>query len=97
MSAPIWSPTSTAFYLQSAISFVVSAVGVAIGIVYLPVGTWVRAFLALGLLYVITSTFTLAKCIRDRQERVAATEADPQAAAMPVGGPYPDGIARPWA
>jgi hypothetical protein len=70
---------------------------VAIGIVYLPVGTWVRAFLALGLLYVITSTFTLAKCIRDRQERVATIEADPQAAAMPVGGPYPDGIARPWA
>jgi hypothetical protein len=28
----------------------------------------VRAFLALGLLYTVTSAFTLAKCIRDRQE-----------------------------
>ena len=27
-----------------------------------------RAFLALGLLYVVTSTFTLAKCVRDHQE-----------------------------
>ena len=32
---------------------------------------WVRAFLALGLLYVVTSSFTLAKCIRDRQEEGA--------------------------
>ena len=31
----------------------------------------VRAFLALGLLYVVTSSFTLAKCIRDRQEESA--------------------------
>ena len=27
-----------------------------------------RAFLALGLLYVVTSTFTLAKCVRDQHE-----------------------------
>jgi hypothetical protein len=97
MSSPSWSTSSTAFYLQSAISFAVSTTGVALGVVYLPVGTWVRAFLALGLLYVITSTFTLAKCIRDRQEKVAVHEADQQAAAMPANGPYPDGVARPWA
>jgi hypothetical protein len=30
----------------------------------------VRAFLALGLVYIVTSTFTLAKCVRDRQEEV---------------------------
>jgi hypothetical protein len=28
-------------------------------------------FLALGLLYVVTSSFTLAKCVRDRQEETA--------------------------
>jgi hypothetical protein len=43
-------------------------VAVVTGIAYLPVGAWLRAFLALGLLYVVTSTFTLAKCVRDRQE-----------------------------
>lgn len=42
-----------------------------IGIAYLHDSRWVRAFLALGLLYVVTSTFTLAKCVRDRQEEDA--------------------------
>ena len=42
-----------------------------IGIGYLHDSRWVRAFLALGLLYVVTSSFTLAKCIRDRQEETA--------------------------
>ena len=37
----------------------------------LPVGPWPRAFLALSLLYVVTSTFTLAKCVRDHQESTA--------------------------
>jgi hypothetical protein len=60
--------TTTAFFMQSAISFGVSVVGVGIGIVYLPVNIWMRSFLTLGLLYVVTSTFTLAKCVRDQQE-----------------------------
>ena len=60
--------TSTAFFVQSAISFGISALAVSLGIAYLQVSPWVRAFLALGLLYVITSTFTLAKCVRDKQE-----------------------------
>ncbi|WP_433466635.1 YiaA/YiaB family inner membrane protein [Spirillospora sp. CA-142024] len=70
---------STAFFIQAAISFVVSSVGVAAGVVYLPVSAWVRAFLALGLLYVITSTFTLAKCVRDRQENQAISSRVDQA------------------
>lgn len=62
-------PKSTAaFYIQAAISFGVSVSAVSVGIAYLPVGTWIRAFLGLGLLYVVTSSFTLAKCVRDQQE-----------------------------
>ncbi|GAA3086794.1 YiaA/YiaB family inner membrane protein [Streptosporangium carneum] len=57
-----------AFYFQSIVSFGVSVSAVTLGLVYLPVETWVRAFLAIGVLYVVTSTFTLAKCVRDRQE-----------------------------
>lgn len=60
--------TTQAFFAQAAISFGVALVAVAAGIVYLPVDGWVRGFLALGLLYTVTSAFTLAKCIRDRQE-----------------------------
>lgn len=62
------SPTTAAFFLQAAASFAISTVTVVIGIVFLPVDPWVRAFLALGLLYTVSSAFTLAKCVRDRQE-----------------------------
>ena len=60
-------PTS-AFYAQATISFVVSLAGVLLGVAYLPVSGWIRAFLALGLLYAVTSAFTLAKCVRDNHE-----------------------------
>jgi hypothetical protein len=50
------------------ISFAVSLAVTIIGIGYLHDSRWIRGFLALGLLYVVTSSFTLAKCIRDRQE-----------------------------
>ena len=59
---------TAAFQLQAVLSFAVSTLSVLFGIAYLPVGPWVRAFLALGLLYVVTSAFTLAKTIRDQQE-----------------------------
>ena len=71
MSAPLRPRTTVAFFVQSAISFAVSLTVTIIGIGYLHDSRWVRAFLALGLLYVVTSTFTLAKCVRDRQEEDA--------------------------
>lgn len=61
-------PTTNAFYVQAAVSFGVAIVSVTIGLLYLPVDAWVRAFLGIGLLYAVTSAFTLAKVIRDRQE-----------------------------
>jgi hypothetical protein len=68
MSTPLRPHTTAAFYAQATISFGVSLVAMCIGIAYLPLGNWPRAFLALGLLFTITSAFTLAKCVRDRQE-----------------------------
>lgn len=65
---PSKSPTTAAFYAQAAISFAVAGLTVVIGIVFLPVDPWVRAFLGIGVLYTISSAFTLAKCVRDRQE-----------------------------
>ena len=62
-------PTNTtAFYAQAGISFAIAFGGVLLGIVYLPGDSWMKAFLAMSLLYVVTSAFTLAKCIRDQQE-----------------------------
>src|ERR1700726_5266076 len=71
MSTPLRPRTTIAFFMQAAISFAVSLAVTIIGIGYLADSGWVRGFLALGLLYVVTSSFTLAKCIRDRQEEVS--------------------------
>jgi len=68
MSTPNTTRTTTAFYAQAAISFGVAMVAVMFGVLYLPVDGWVRAFLGLGALYLVTSSFTLAKCVRDQQE-----------------------------
>jgi hypothetical protein len=59
---------TTAFFLQAALSFAVSVTAMATALIYLPLGPWPRAFLGLGLLYVVTSAFTLSKCVRDYQE-----------------------------
>jgi hypothetical protein len=60
--------TTAAYAAQAAISFALALGAMVVGVAYLPVGAWVRAFLAVGLLYVVTSTFTLAKVVRDRQQ-----------------------------
>ncbi|MFD0687954.1 YiaA/YiaB family inner membrane protein [Actinomadura fibrosa] len=67
-SSPPPPATTTAFFVQAIISFAVSCLALAGAVLYVPTDPWVRAFLGLGLLYVVTSTFTLAKCVRDRQE-----------------------------
>src|SRR5690242_17989707 len=68
MTTPVQPKNTAAFYVQSAISFGIALLAACTAIVYLPAGGWIRAFLALSLLYVVTSAFTLAKCIRDQQE-----------------------------
>jgi hypothetical protein len=78
-TTPPASPTTTAFFAQAVISFGISLLAVSIAIVYLPADPWVRGFLALSVLYVVTSTFTLAKCIRDRQESTAVVSRVDQA------------------
>jgi len=60
--------TSSAFYLQSILSFGIALAVVIVGEIYLPVPAWTRAFLALGTLYLVSSSFTLAKVIRDAQD-----------------------------
>ncbi|MEV4615162.1 YiaA/YiaB family inner membrane protein [Kitasatospora sp. NPDC049258] len=68
MSAKMQTRTTAAYYAQAVLSFALASSALAIGIAYLPVNAWMRGFLAVGLLYEITSAFTLAKVIRDRQE-----------------------------
>ncbi|HZC53429.1 MAG TPA: YiaA/YiaB family inner membrane protein [Mycobacterium sp.] len=64
---PAKAPT-TAYYYQAVASFTVALGVVIIGILTLPLAPWTRAFMALGTLFLVSSSFTLAKCVRDRQE-----------------------------
>jgi hypothetical protein len=68
MTKPIQPTQTTAFYVQAILSFAISLTAMVIALVYLPAAGWVRAFLGLGLLYLVTSTITLCKVVRDRQE-----------------------------
>ncbi|WP_285568289.1 MULTISPECIES: YiaA/YiaB family inner membrane protein [unclassified Streptomyces] len=60
--------STAAFYGQAVASFGIAMGAVALGIYFLDADAWVRGFLAIGVLYLVTSAFTLAKVIRDRQE-----------------------------
>ena len=68
MSTPTQTRNTNAFYLQAGISFAVALLTMVFAIFYLPVDGWIRAFLGLGTMFLTTSSFTLAKCVRDQQE-----------------------------
>jgi hypothetical protein len=50
----------TAFALATSITFT--------GIYYLDVNLWIKGFLTMGTFFIMGSTFTLSKTIRDRHE-----------------------------
>ena len=68
MASTTPSKNTSAFYLQAGISFAVALLTMIFAIFYLPVDPWIRAFLGLGTMFLTTSSFTLAKCVRDAQE-----------------------------
>jgi hypothetical protein len=50
------------------ISFVISLLLMVVGICYLPVELWIRGYLGMGLFFVVSSTITLSKTMRDEHE-----------------------------
>ncbi|MBD8869469.1 YiaA/YiaB family inner membrane protein [Nocardioides donggukensis] len=62
---------TNAFYAQAAISFGIALLAILWAILYLPVDPWIRAFLGIATLFLTTSSFTLAKCVRDAHESSA--------------------------
>jgi len=59
---------TAAFFVQAAVSFGVSFLGAIGGIYFLPLDPWQRLFLGMTVLFLVASSFTLAKVIRDQQE-----------------------------
>jgi hypothetical protein len=68
-TSQISNPKNTgAFYMQAVVSFGLALFAVMVAVYYLPADPWIKAFFALSICYLVTSAFTLAKVIRDRQE-----------------------------
>ena len=65
---PVNQQNTAAYYGQAVAAFSIALAATAIGILRLQADAWVRAFLGIAVLYLVTSAFTLAKVIRDRQE-----------------------------
>jgi hypothetical protein len=59
---------SSAWVVQTWLSFALSVGVTAMGIYWLPVDGWVKGFIAMGLLFSVGSTFNLAKTVRDQHE-----------------------------
>lgn len=62
------SSNTAAFYFLAWASFAIASVGTLIGIVFLPVDTWIKGYMVIGYLFTVTSCFTLAKTLRDKHE-----------------------------
>ena len=71
MSSSTPTKNTNAFYAQAGISFAIALLTMVFAVIYLPVDPWIRAFLGLGTMFLTTSSFTLAKCVRDNQENQA--------------------------
>ena len=59
---------SSGFMFQAVASFVISLSGLMIGIAVLPIDPWTRGFLAIAALFLVSSTITISKVVRDREE-----------------------------
>ena len=67
-NSPSSSRNTAAFFAQAGLSFAIALLAMLFAVLYLPVDPWIRAFLGLGTMFLTTSAFTLAKCVRDAQE-----------------------------
>lgn len=77
------SSNTMAWKFQVWVSFVASTGTMALGILYLPVDLWTKAFFAMGLLFTVASCFGLAKTVRDEHEETALAPTPTRAEAHP--------------
>ena len=68
MNNSMGSSNTSAFYFMAWASFMISTVGMLLGIYHIPAPIWVKGYLGLGYLFTVTSCLTLAKTLRDKHE-----------------------------
>ncbi len=59
---------SAAWQLFVWVNFTLAVMATFFGVLFLPIDFWFKGYMAMGLLFTIGSTFSLAKAIRDEHE-----------------------------
>lgn len=59
---------SAAWQLFVWVNFMAAVMATGFGVLFLPIDFWFKGYMAMGLLFTIGSTFSLAKSIRDEHE-----------------------------
>ncbi len=59
---------SSAWVIQTWLSFVISLGATTLGIIFLPVDSWVKGYMGMGLAFTVGSTISLTKTQRDMYE-----------------------------
>ncbi|GAN58536.1 uncharacterized protein conserved in bacteria [Acetobacter aceti NRIC 0242] len=54
------------------ISFVVALLSMAVAVIYMPMESWLRAYLGLSGLFLVQSSISLSRTLRDQAESEAA-------------------------
>lgn len=60
---------SKAWMYFAGLSFTAALVMIWAGIMLMPTDVWVKAYLAMGTLFLVTSSFTLSKTVRDTNDQ----------------------------
>ena len=68
MSTKYQTSNTQAFSTLAWISFAVSFIGMVVGLIYLKMDIYQKAFIGMTYLFSISSCFVLAKVVRDKQE-----------------------------
>jgi len=68
MQRPTMSSDTAAWRFQVWAAFVISLGFTALGIYALPADLWTRGYLGMGLFFTVSSSFALAKTVRDMHE-----------------------------
>lgn len=61
-------PNTGAWKAYSYASFALALGMLAMGVFYAPIDIWVKGYFAMGIVFAVGSSFTLAKTMRDEQE-----------------------------
>lgn len=59
---------SKGWVIQAWASFIVSVSAMGIGIIFLPLNSWVKGYMGMGLLFTVSSTISISKTTRDIHE-----------------------------